>query len=300
MAQKPISNRTEFGQNLNPLRDYAGVPSVNDDGNVQTLIDKVDKLSTFWKSGRADGDLIRYIPNILPVTRQNLINGIDSRQAYANETYTDKKTLDFTIKLAPNTYTNYATMEIVLPIKLMKKSNKSTNIDGNLIPVNNFLCRWFTDIDIKRYPDDLRILPTDKTIEILDYAESQLKYLPKDSLKKIRKSILYTNVAVYLSGNEDRRNNNAATEALRGDGNLVYRKNNFPTRYALEQEYRIPLGLITDLGLCNFPIQTDTRIVITLERNLNKLFEDLTKRAAIPTTDPDASIMIDHTLAIKK
>ena len=185
MAQKPISNRIEFGQNLNPLRDYAGVPSVNDDGNVQTLIDKVDKLSTFWKSGRADGDLIRYIPNILPVTRQNLINGIDSRQAYANETYTDKKTLDFTIKLAPNTYTNYATMEIVLPIKLMKKSNKSTNIDGNLIPVNNFLCRWFTDIDIKRYPDDLRILPTDKTIEIHDYAESQLKYLPKDSLKKI-------------------------------------------------------------------------------------------------------------------
>ena len=133
-------------------------------------------------------------------------------------------------------------------------------------------------------------MPTDKTIEIHDYAEGQLKYLPKDSLKKIRKSILYTNNAVYLSGDNDRRNNNAATEALRGDGNLIYRKTNFPTRYALEHEYRIPLGLITDLGLCNFPIQTDTRIVITLERNLNKLFEDLTKRAAIPTTDPDASI----------
>ena len=26
MAQKPISNRIGFGQNLNPLRDYAGVP----------------------------------------------------------------------------------------------------------------------------------------------------------------------------------------------------------------------------------------------------------------------------------
>ena len=50
MAQKPISNRIEFGQNLNPLRDYAGVPSINDDGNVQTLIDKVDKLGNFWKS----------------------------------------------------------------------------------------------------------------------------------------------------------------------------------------------------------------------------------------------------------
>ena len=86
MAQKPISNRTEFGQNLNPLRDYAGVPSINDDGNLQTLIDKVDKVSKFWKTGRADGDLGRYIPNILPVTRQNLINGIEPRQAYANDT----------------------------------------------------------------------------------------------------------------------------------------------------------------------------------------------------------------------
>ena len=290
MAQKPISNRIEFGQNLNPLKDYAGVPSVNDDGNVQTLIDKVDKLGNFWKTGKADGDLIRYIPNILPVTRQNLINGIDSRQAYATETYTDKKTLDFVIKLAPNTYTNYATMQIVLPIKLMKKSDKTKDLDATLVPVNNFFCRWFTNIDIKRYPDDLRILPTDKTIEIHDYAEGQLKYLPSDSIKKIRKSFLYANQAVYLAGNNDRRNNNAATEALRGDGNLTYRKNLFRNRYGSDDEYRIPLGLITDLGLCNFPIQTDTRIVITLERNLNKLFEDLAKRDNIPTTDPDASI----------
>ena len=39
MAQKQISNRIEFGQNLNPLKDYAGVPSINDDGNI---LDKVD------------------------------------------------------------------------------------------------------------------------------------------------------------------------------------------------------------------------------------------------------------------
>ena len=84
MAQKPTQNRIEFGQNLNPL---------DDDGNLQTLIDKVDKVSKFWKTGKADSDLIRYIPNVLPVTRQNLIDGIDPRlmQAYASETYTDKK-----------------------------------------------------------------------------------------------------------------------------------------------------------------------------------------------------------------
>ena len=102
------------------------------------------------------------MPNILPVTRQNLIAGIDPRQAYASETYTDKKSLDFTIKLAPNTYTNYATMEIVLPVQFVKKSQKTQQLDDDLMPVNNFFCRWFTDIDIKRYPDDVKILPTDK------------------------------------------------------------------------------------------------------------------------------------------
>ena len=34
MAQKQIKNRIEFGQNLNPLDDYAGVPAINDDGNL--------------------------------------------------------------------------------------------------------------------------------------------------------------------------------------------------------------------------------------------------------------------------
>ena len=290
MAQKLIQNRIEFGQNLNPLDDYAGVPAIKDDGNLQTPINKVDKVSKFWKTGKADSDLTRYLPNVLPVTRQNLIAGIDPRQAYASETYTDKKNLDFTINLAPNTYTNYATMAIVLPVQFVKKSQKAQQVDNDLMPVNNFFCRWFTDIDIKRYPDDLRILPTDKTLSIYDYANAQLKYLPKDSIKKLRKSFLYSNLSVYLDENTDRRDNNATQAADRSDPNLTWRLNNLHNHTFLKNEYRIPLGLITDLGLCNFPVQTDTRVTLTLERNLSKLFEDVKKRAAIPTTDPDASI----------
>ena len=290
MAQKPIQNRIEFGQNLNPLDGYAGVPAVNDDGNLQMLIDKVDKVSKFWKTGKADSDLIRYFPNVLPVTRQNLIVGIDPRQAYASQTYTDKKNLDFTINLAPNTYTNYATMEIVLPIQFVKKSQKAQQLDDDLMPVNNFFYRWFTDIDIKRYPDDVKILPTDKTISIYDYANAQLKRLPKNSVKKLRKSFLYSNLAVYLDENTDRRDNNATAPADCSDPNLTWRLANLHDHTFEKNEYRIPLGLITYLGLCNFPIQTDTRITLTLERNLSKLFEDTKKPAAIPTTDPDASI----------
>ena len=157
MAQRQIRNKIHFGQSLNPLDDYGGVSSVNDDGNLQSLIDKVGKLSSFWKNGKADGDLIKYIPNLVPVTRQDVIKGIEPREAYAAETYVDKRTIDFTIKLAPNTYTNYSTMEIVFPVWFVKATDKDARLAATLMPVNNFFARWITDIDIKRYPDDLRM-----------------------------------------------------------------------------------------------------------------------------------------------
>ena len=80
-------------------------------------------------------------------------------------------------------------MKIILPVWFVKKSNKTVQLDDDLMPVNNVFCHWFTEIDIERYPDDVQILPTDKTISIYDYANAQLKYLPKDSVKKNKEII---------------------------------------------------------------------------------------------------------------
>ena len=55
--------------------------------------------------------------------------------------------------------------------------------------------------------------------------------------------------------------------------------------------YRIPLSQIIDLGLVNFSVKTDKRIIITLERNMNKLFESNKKVTAIPDIT-DALIQI--------
>ena len=49
--------------------------------------------------------------------------------------------------------------------------------------------------------------------------------------------------------------------------------------------------MIVDLHLVNFAIKTDTKILITLERDLNKLFESNTKVVAIPSK-PNAIINI--------
>ena len=45
--QKAILNKIQLGNTLNPLDDYAGVPSINHDGTLENLIGKVGKVCGF-------------------------------------------------------------------------------------------------------------------------------------------------------------------------------------------------------------------------------------------------------------
>ena len=87
--QKPISDKIQIGQTLNPARDYGGVSFINDEGTLENIISRVDKSTNFIKTGQADEDLSRYQPYILPITRQSQTAGKLPRKAYASKTYTD-------------------------------------------------------------------------------------------------------------------------------------------------------------------------------------------------------------------
>ena len=54
--------------------------------------------------------------------------------------------------------------------------------------VNNFFARWLKEIDIRRYPDDVRMLPTNNTVKVYNYVVQQIKHLPTKSLDE---TILY-------------------------------------------------------------------------------------------------------------
>ena len=192
--QQNIYNNIQLGNTLNPLQDYGGVPSIDNKG-----------IEAFWKTGKADEDLSRYIPNIFPITRQNQIAGTIPRKAFASVTYSNKKIIEFALELTAITYSNYSSMELVLPIQFTKKSTKTAQIDGDLITVNIFFGHCITDIDIRRYPDDARILPTNDNVVVYQFSNSQLKYFPKDPVATLLKSFLHSNKAVYLDANADRR-----------------------------------------------------------------------------------------------
>ena len=46
-------------------------------------------------------------------------------------------------------------MRVVLPIQIKKSANKATDIDDDLVTVNGFLFRRLSEIDIRRYSDDV-------------------------------------------------------------------------------------------------------------------------------------------------
>ena len=101
--------------------------------------------------------------------------------------------------------------------------------------------------------------------------------------------MLYSNKPVYLEKDADRRPCNENSDAKRTDPNLTYRLAQLKNCIFQKHIYRIPLSLICDLGLVNFSFKTDVRIIFTLERNMNKLFESNKKVTAIPD-NPDALI----------
>ena len=182
-------------------------------------------------------------------------------------------------------------MLLCLSIQFIKSTDKTENLDDNMTVVNNFFGHWFTNIAVRRYPDDYPILPTNNTVSVANYSNAQLKYLPDKSVKKLLKTMLYSNKPVYLTDGNDRRLNNDNDLADRTDPNLTYRLKELKNHLAKKWVYKIPLLYFCDLGKVNFSINTDTRIKLTLERNLNKLFESNKKVAAFPD-DPDADINI--------
>ena len=194
--QREVSNRIQLGQDLNPLNDVSAVPSIDNQANVKDLLSKVDKLGKLWDEGKADESLARYLPGLTNISRQGKLYNIIGRRTYASSTYTNKKMIEFTIQLAANTFNIFRMMCVVLPIQIRKLANKTTDIDDDLVTVNGLFYRWLKETDIRRYPDDVRILPTNNTISIADYAANQLKHLPDKSLADIRDTYSIIKIAL--------------------------------------------------------------------------------------------------------
>ena len=177
---------------MNPIKDAAGVSSIDFSADIDNLNEKLDKLSTLYDSGRMDKDVMKYIPGMAPVSYQGQIDFIDTKITYAVSNYSDMQQIEFNLQVINNHYINCSNMVLCLPIGFRKKTNKAAAVDATMIPVNNFFAHWIKDVTVKRYGDDIAVLPINTTLDTYRYSESMLKHMPKDALATFQKELLYS------------------------------------------------------------------------------------------------------------
>ena len=138
--------------------------------------------------GKYDADLAKYIPGLLYLAIQGMLDDIDTREKVAHPSYKDKEQLDFQILLTENYYVNPSNIHIWIPITILKKSDNTKDIDADLITVNNFFAHWVKEISITKYGSDKELPPTFSPWEVYQYSGQLLKHMPTNALKTIQKT----------------------------------------------------------------------------------------------------------------
>ena len=109
--------------------------------------------------------------------------------------------------LTADTATNFNNMLLCIPLQIKKSTNTANDLDDDLITLNIFFVHFIKEIDIRRYGNGIRILPTNNTVNLYRYSDAMLKHMLDDALKAYDET-LYSKKAVKLANNVDRGPNN--------------------------------------------------------------------------------------------
>ena len=121
---------------------------------------------------------------MLDLVYQGVIEGNDTKEKAAHNSYKDMKQLDFQIMITGNYYISPNSICLCFPMKIEKTSDANSDIDADLITVNKFFAHLVKEISITIYGHDKKLMPTFLPYEIYQYSDSMLKHLPKNSSKK--------------------------------------------------------------------------------------------------------------------
>ena len=191
--------------------------------------------------GCMDYDFIRYLPGMEKISRQGQIY---PQRVYASPGWSYLRTFEFNMLLTADTATDFDNMHLCIPMQIKNNSNAANDIVDDLMIVNNFFVQFVTEIDIRRYGNDIRILSTNNNVDVYRYSDAMLKYMLDDALKTYEET-LYSIKVVKPANNFDGCPNN--TDNSRTDVNLNDRIDKFHNLLGKKKIYRIPLRFLIDL-----------------------------------------------------
>ena len=131
--QKEISDKNTLGDTLNPINDARSSTTIDrTTSSYSDAKEKVKKIRDLINMGKYDADLEKYIPGLLDLAIQGMLDDIDTREKVAHPSYKDKEQLGFQINLIENYYVNPSNIHICFPIKINKKRDNTADIDSDL------------------------------------------------------------------------------------------------------------------------------------------------------------------------
>ena len=137
--QREISDKVALGDTLNQYEDARRSSTIDRTAsNYNDAREKVQKIRELISTSRYDKDLAKYIPGVLELAFQGMLEDNDTKEKTVHPSYKDMEQLDFQILLTENYYVNPNGIHICFPIKIKKATNKAADIDGDLITVNSF------------------------------------------------------------------------------------------------------------------------------------------------------------------
>ena len=92
---------------LNSLKDMAKVGEVNYLADFDNLYLKMDGFDIFVKTAKVSYNMPRYIPGLAKVEYQGQLHSTETKRKYSDDTYKNKKVIEFNIQLTKGHYTNF-------------------------------------------------------------------------------------------------------------------------------------------------------------------------------------------------
>ena len=129
--------------------------------------EKVRKIRELISTGKYDADIARYIPRVLEMRFQGMLEDIDTREKVAHASYKDMEELDCQILLTDKYYLNPNSIHLCFPMKIRKSTSESSDIDSDMITVNNFLVHLIKEITITKYWRNKKLIPIFSAYEML-------------------------------------------------------------------------------------------------------------------------------------
>ena len=105
--QREISDKNTLGDTLNPINDFQRSKVIDrTTSNYNDAKEKVQKIRDLINMGKYDADIAKYIPGLLDLAIQGMLDDIDTRKKVVHPSYKDMEQLDFQILLTENNYVN--------------------------------------------------------------------------------------------------------------------------------------------------------------------------------------------------